>query len=58
MCTTAFLNGMALHVLQDGGLRLIAHLQIQDGRIEALVVEHDRELLMAQGQRARFECPP
>ena len=48
------LERMTLHVLQDGGLRLIAHLQVEDGRIEALVVEHDHELLMAQGQGARL----
>jgi len=35
---------MPLHVLQDGGLRLIAELQAQYGRVEALVLEHDHEL--------------
>jgi hypothetical protein len=46
------LEWMALHVLQDRGLCLIAHLEAQDGRIEALVLEHERELLMAQRQCA------
>ncbi len=51
------LERVPLHVLQDGRLRLIAHLQIQDGRIEALVVEHDQELLMVQSQCARVGVP-
>ena len=33
-------------------LRLISDLQIQDGRIEALIVEHDQKLLMVQSQRS------
>src|ERR1700677_1258980 len=49
------LERMPLHVLQDRSLRLAAHLETQDRRVEALVVEHDRELLMAQGQRPRLQ---
>src|ERR1700722_4253441 len=51
------LERVPLHVLQDGRLRLIAHLQTEDGRIEALVVEHDQELLVAQSQGARVGVP-
>ncbi len=47
------LERVPLHILQDGRLRLIAHLQIQDGRIKALVLEHDQKLLMAQGESTR-----
>ena len=43
-----------LDVLDDGGLRLVAHLQLHDGRVEALVVDHRQQILLIEDQRARL----
>ena len=45
---------VALHVLQNGGLRLIADLHIHDRAVEALVVEQRQQLLVIERQPARF----
>ena len=41
-------RGMALHVLEDRRLRLIADLDVQDRRVEALVVEQRQQFLMVE----------
>src|SRR5271154_2538315 len=51
------LERMALHILQDRRLRFISDLQIEDGRVEALILEHDQQLLMVQRQGARGKMP-
>ncbi len=48
------LRGVHLHVLHDGFLRLLAHLDLDDRRIEALVVDHRQQVLLVEGQRARL----
>jgi len=48
------LRRMALHVLQHGGLRHVADLEVDDGRVEALVVQHQQQLGVVERQGARL----
>ena len=48
---------VTLHVLENGGLRLIADAHIHDRAVEALVVEQRQQLLVIERQPARFAVP-
>ena len=43
-----------LHVLDDRCLRLLAHLELHDGRVETLVVDHGQQVLLIEDERARL----
>ncbi len=48
------LRRVTLHVLEDRRLVQLADLQVEDGRVEALVVEHEQELRVVERQGARL----
>ena len=48
------LRRMPLHVLQDRRLRDVADLQVDDRRVEALVVEHQQQPGVVERQGARL----
>ncbi len=48
------LGRVHLDVLHDRFLSLLAHLDLHDGRVEALVVDHGQQVLLIQHQRARL----
>ena len=51
------LGRMHLHILDDGFLRLVRHFQLDDGRVELLVVDHRQQLLLIEDQGTRVLTP-
>jgi hypothetical protein len=52
------LGRVALHVLEHRGLAHVADLQVDDGRVEALVVEHQQQAGVVERERTRLTVPP
>jgi len=48
------LRRMPLHVFQHGSLAHVADLQVEDRRVEPLIVQHDEQPGVIERQRARL----